>query len=373
MPALKNTPKFQNLDFCQLYFNKIYNGKPTVYLDQNILDKIVSYPSLVEDGYFLGYDYQVIYSNETLNEIERSGHSDKFLGVLKELKARRMRFEIDNEFERTGEVIIDPYISPYKIYDDYVNRDQVDKIASKMIENQMAFVFHMFTDKDSQNIAQYTECDNICFEEISEKIIESMKIMRNDIPEDIYILLLRAISDSYQKMTRQLNIYQNHMLKSMTENGIDINSSSGQNGIKRFEETMGISGKILNNIEAPNVLEKIYNLYKVHPDFKDIPICDFYLIPETQGSKELYRFEKVFNIYLMLNMIGYKRDKGFSKKYKRLISAQSDAQHLSYACYCNFVFSEDKSFIDKARAIFDFLNIGTEVVKMNFNISYDNS
>lgn len=70
MPALKNTPKFQNLDFCQLYFNKIYNGKPTLYLDQNILDKIVDYPMLIEDGRFAGYNCQVIYSNETFNEID---------------------------------------------------------------------------------------------------------------------------------------------------------------------------------------------------------------------------------------------------------------------------------------------------------------
>lgn len=369
MPHFGGIADYSAWNFKELSFNKIYHGKPTLYLDQNILDKIVEYPMLIEDGKFAEYNCQVIYSNETLNEIERSGEPNKFLQVLENLKSRRIRFEIDNKFERSGKVIIDPYISPYKIYDDYINRDQIDKIASKMIENQMAFVFHMFTDKDSQNISQYTKSDNISLEEISDYIIESMEVMRNDIPEDIYILLLKTISDSSQQMTEQLNIYQNYMLMSMAESGVDINSSYGQDGIKKVEEMTGISGKILNNIEAPNVLERIYDLYKNLSDFKNLSICDFYLIPEKQNSKQLYKFEKVFNIYLMLNVIGYKRDKGFSKKYKRLISANSDGQHLAYACYCNYFLSEDKAFTEKAKAIFEFLNIDTCVDRITFNIN----
>lgn len=373
MPTKEDKTDYRHLDFKKLNFYKVYSGKPTIYLDQNILDKIVSYPSLAEGGSFLGYEYQVIYSNETLNEIERSGQADKFLRVLEKLGARRISFEVDKNLKRNGKVVIDPYISPFETYDDYINRDQMDKIASKIVENQVAFVFHMITDKDSQNVSEYIKGDTTSFEEINEYIIESMELVRNEIPEDIYILLLKIIRDSFQKMTEQLAIFQNIMLMNMVESGIDIDSNNGQDGIKKIEETTGISGKVLNNIEAPNVLEKIYNLYKTHPDFSKLSIHEFYLISDNKDSHKLYKFEKVSNIYLMLNLIGYKRDKGFSKKYERLVSAQSDAQHLSYACYCSFFFSEDKSFVDKAKAIFNFLNINSEAVKVSFNVNYETS
>ena len=60
-----------------------YEGKPIVYLDQNILDVFTKY-GIGEIGRRLQVDYQVVYSDETLKEIKRSnGFEDTFLNVLK--------------------------------------------------------------------------------------------------------------------------------------------------------------------------------------------------------------------------------------------------------------------------------------------------
>ncbi|MCV3264890.1 hypothetical protein OGZ01_30145 [Vibrio harveyi] len=60
----------------------VYQGKQTVYLDQNILDLFVKH-GLGEFGLMLSREYQVIYSDESLKEIKRSvGYEDKFLNVL---------------------------------------------------------------------------------------------------------------------------------------------------------------------------------------------------------------------------------------------------------------------------------------------------
>ncbi|WP_201626125.1 hypothetical protein [Psychrobacter immobilis] len=261
MPALKNTPKFQNLDFCQLYFNKIYNGKSTVYLDQNILDKIVSYPSLVEGGSFLGYDYQVIYSNETLNEIERSGEPDKFLQVLENLKARRMIFEVDQNFKITGAVIINPYINPLIVYKEYLSRDFIDEIASKMIINNMEFIFSLFSNESSNSIVDYANESRENFNSLHEQTLEIFKSVEGEISEADYQFLEEIIKRDFKEQSSHLDAVQDSMLENMSNTGIDLNSNNGHNGIRKLEDVTKIDGKILNNIKSPKILEKIYEKY----------------------------------------------------------------------------------------------------------------
>ncbi|WP_235668939.1 hypothetical protein, partial [Pseudomonas amygdali] len=58
-----------------------YAGKTTVYIDQNVLDMAVKgdhsafFTSLIEH-------FQILYSDDTLREIKRSGQPDKFLTAL---------------------------------------------------------------------------------------------------------------------------------------------------------------------------------------------------------------------------------------------------------------------------------------------------
>lgn len=50
----------------------IYSGKPTVYLDQNVLDLFVKNgPDSFENQ--LKSKFQIVYSDETLKEIRRAG------------------------------------------------------------------------------------------------------------------------------------------------------------------------------------------------------------------------------------------------------------------------------------------------------------
>ena len=371
MPFFKGIAEYKSWDFSKLIFNKIYQGKPTLYLDQNILDKIVDYPILIEDDRFAGYNCQVIYSNETLNEIERSGKPDKFLKVLESIKARRMVFEVDKNFQITGAVIINPYINPFIVYKEYLSRDFVDEIASKIITNNMQFIFSLFSNETSNSISNYTNESRKSFDILHEKTLEVLESIKGDTLEVYYQILEESIRKNFEEQSIQFDVAQNSILDSMSNTGMDLETNSGHDGIRELEAVTGIDGKYLNNIKPPKVLEKIYQKYTNSSDTKHI--TDFYLLSDKIYGRNLYKFEKVMNVYMILNILGYKRDKGFHKKYRRLISSNSDGQHLSYACYCDFIFSEDKSFIDKARAIFDFLNIGTEVVKVNFNISYDNN
>lgn len=367
MPIYEVKTDYSYIDFSKLNFNKIYHGKPTLYLDQNILDKIVDYPMLIEDGLFAGYNCQVIYSNETLNEIKRSGEPDKFLQVLENLKARRMIFEVDQNFKTTGAVIINPYINPLIVYKEYLSRDFVDEIASKMIINNMQFIFSLFSNESSNSIVDYANESRENFNSLHEQTLEVFKSVEGEVSEADYQFLEEIIKGDFKEQSSHLDAVQNSMLENMSNTGIDLNSNNGHNGIRKLEDVTKIDGKILNNIKSPKILEKIYEKYTDSSDTSHI--SDFYLVSNKIYGRNLYKFEKVMNVYMILNILGYKRDKGFQKKYKRLVSANSDGQHLAYACYCNYFLSEDKAFTEKAKAIFEFLNIDTCVDRITFTIN----
>lgn len=261
MPHFEDIADYSKLNFKELNFNKIYHGKSTLYLDQNILDKIVEYPMLIEDGQFAGYNCQVIYSNETLNEIERSGEPDNFLQVLENLKARRMIFEVDQNFKITGAAIINPYINPLIVYKEYLSRDFIDEIANKMITNNMQFIFSLFSSQSSNSIVDYADESRKNLNSLHEQTLEVFKSVEDEISEADYQFLEEVIEGSFKEQSSHFDAVQNSMLENMSNTGIDLKSNNGHNGIRELEEVTKIDGKILNNIKSPKILEKIYEKY----------------------------------------------------------------------------------------------------------------
>jgi len=65
----------------------------------------------------------------------------------------------------------------------------------------------------------------------------------------------------------------------------------------------------------------------------------------------------------MLNFLGFKADKGLSK-VADLPGILSDGAHTAIASYCDAVVSRDKRFCAKAKAIYSFKNINTEVIQL---------
>lgn len=68
-----------------------------IYLDHNILDEISKNRMELEAP----DDTVWVYSDESFNEIKRANDM-RFLDVLKNLKARKLELELDNQFRLTG-------------------------------------------------------------------------------------------------------------------------------------------------------------------------------------------------------------------------------------------------------------------------------
>ncbi len=85
-----------------------------------------------------------------------------------------------------------------------------------------------------------------------------------------------------------------------------------------------------------------------------------------QETEEVSQFDQIISPHLILNMLGYKSDKGLSKKDK-LSNIMSDGRHLGYASFCNFFMSADRKLCAKAKAIFTNKNHGTKILEIIFN------
>ncbi|GFZ74378.1 Uncharacterized protein ALO70_02172 [Pseudomonas amygdali pv. eriobotryae] len=100
-----------------------YTGRATVYIDQNVLDMAVKGH---DPAFFRSITdkLQIIYSDETLREIKRSGQPEKFLEALDALNSMHFRHQFNDRFEPTGEMILHDLSSSHA-YTNYLQAEPV--------------------------------------------------------------------------------------------------------------------------------------------------------------------------------------------------------------------------------------------------------
>lgn len=324
-----------------------YEGKPTVYLDQNILDFFTKY-GLGAFGQVLINDYQVVYSDETLKEIRRSkGFEETFLNVLKDLKARHLKLIVEQpNFTITDKASIserDPYVA-YKEYCDNSD-DGVD------IEHAMQqWLFKFSGGRKGDSIADIHNEQISAFSDLMDSIMNDA----DELPAEIQCQLTKYTQEMASQYRASLEKTESMMLE-------NIEDDKNWDGIKDFRSKIGIGPKQLNNIEPPNVLVKIWDEFKTLPTYQEtLDIEDFFRLKENPINPEqpYYKHQKVTGIYNMLNTFGYHPDSKVHKE-KRFIAAVSDNSHASIASFCQILLSNDANFIKKVNAAYEYLKIPT--------------
>jgi hypothetical protein len=133
---------------------------------------------------------------------------------------------------------------------------------------------------------------------------------------------------------------------------------------------MGIGPKELNNIEPPNVLMKIWDIFKTLPPYDKCAsdIEDFFGLKENLifPGQPYYNHQKITGIYNMLNTLGYYPDSKVHKE-RRFVAAVSDTGHASIASFCQLLISNDESFIKKTRAAYEYLGVPTKALHVIIN------
>ncbi|EHA1127665.1 hypothetical protein ACTQ8I_004284 [Vibrio vulnificus] len=334
----------------------IYKGKPTAYLDQNVLDIFVKY-GMSEFAVNLRDSFQVIYSDETLKEIKRSGdQADKFLDVLNNLNAFHLKHVLTRNFEPTDNVTITKR-DAFEAYQEYCEQEP---IYQQLQESLVQSNFKSFGGRKGDSFDQIAQEQNEVFSELMSTIREQARLLEKSHPE------LARVMDSYAEVAQvKMEVALKESTSLMKQN---VKNELDWSGVKEFRSFVNIGPKELNNISAPNVLEKIWEQFKDKEPYcgLDWTLEDFFLIKKSliYPDKPYFKYQKVTAIYNHLNFIGFHPD---SKTYKerRFVAAMSDLGHASIASFAHALFSRDESFIIKTRAAYEYLGITTQVFLVN--------
>jgi hypothetical protein len=327
-----------------------YAGKATAYIDQNVLDMAVDGH---DPAFFTSISerFQIIYSDETLREIKRSGQPDKFLEALDTLKAMHFRYQLTPSFEPTGDMILHeiPSMQSYRNY-----------LQVAPVYDTIQAAAHQTT------LKLYGGRSDSTFTDIASEQVDAfdglIRSLSAPLAELDHTHPLRAPVEQYLK-TLQFQ-YEQISAVAAAEMAKHINDSNGQSGVNSYRSTVGVGPKQLNNIKPPQVIEKIWKAHQQLDGYRDLgySIEDFLGISANPiYNREMHVHEQVTAIYNLLNVIGYKVDSGMNKE-SRHIAAISDAAHAAIGSRAHILLSADKVFVDKVRAIYEFLGVETQIL-----------
>lgn len=331
-----------------------YAGKPTVYLDQNILSLLVKF-GLSEFSNSLTEKFQVVYSDETLEEIKRSkGNEAKYLAVLKELNAAYLKLVIKQPgFEITNDATL-TLCDPFDAYEQYCeNTADYEYIQHSMQQWLLKFS----GGRKGDSIADIHAEQIKAFEMLTALMMKDVDAL----PHELQELLTEHTENELERFKTTLKELEKQFAES-------ISDDKTWNGINDFRDHTKIGPKQLNNIKPPNVLKQIWGLYEEIEDYSGMDIDDFFRLKTNPiyPEKPYFNHQKVTGIYNMLNTLGYYPDSKVLQE-RRFVASMSDTSHASIGSFCNAVISNDKNFIQKARAAYEHLGVPTEAIYVMVN------
>jgi hypothetical protein len=340
------------------YSTPRYQGKPTAYLDHNILDLLVKTPSLKFKAE-LKEKFQIIYSDENLKEIKRTGDKGfNYLKLLEEFEAMYLKLILTSEFKVTGDATITE-LSPFVAFDKYCeNIGPVYESIEQSISQSLLKFYGGRSDADFDDInnGQIDAFDNLMShrQDLGNEISET----ESGFPE------IGAKISAYTKEIKGKNDIA--LAQSANELRKHIDDENNYSGVKNSRSYTGIGPIQLNDIEHHNVIEQIWEAHSELDGNKDHDsyIGHFYgdsLSPLY--NREMFFFENVTSTYNVLNVVGYHPDFKM-KKERRFTAAMSDAGHAYMGSFADYVFSRDLAFVRKTRACYEFLNTKAQVVEV---------
>lgn len=342
-----------------------YAGKPLAYFDQNILDLFVKKIHHGHDIYILlKENYQIVYSDTTLGEIYKAYYNSKdpkdyqkYIDILDNLDAYHMRIACNYKFEFLDKCVIST-VPVSEWFKRYVENKKEWQFLDSYIFNQILLNYQKDKNIEKvENEALKAFQDNLNIIEKANKELQSF-------PE-----LAEQSQAMLQEIYNQKNTYEKN-LKFMLSKIIEHAENEKMTEI--FRKEMSIFPKQLNNIEKPNVVEKIWSLYREKDDYKNFDIEDFWSISfcEKAKGRKLYNYEKVNILYNMMNFIGFNQDTELDNK-NGIQRAMCDFSHAQIASFCNFFFTNDKKLKKKTEAIYEYLDIPTKLININIERKED--
>lgn len=147
-----------------------------------------------------------------------------------------------------------------------------------------------------------------------------------------------------------------------------LNEEEGYKELRKAAQKVGVNSSHFNENKNP---------YDVIKDaYKKIGVENFNIDELVNSSNVAPKwFNEITNEYIILDMHGYKSDKVKvnTKEKKTFKNTTEDAFHTAFASKCEFYITNDERNLNKARAVYEKLEINTTVLNTNeFVAYYDN-
>jgi hypothetical protein len=330
---------------------------PWVYLDHNILNVLVRE---MENDFkiFLKTNYQIVYSEETLKEIERSkGYENNFIDVLEYLDAIYIELQLTDKFRITDKINWFK-VSPREVIK--FKKENNDNSSSGILKSMHQMALKMAGGLKGESFDAIIDKQEPPFSKLMETIIIAGKNLNSEEIKFDFVALVEAFKQQFHETNEGLK-------KALQDN---IPDPINFRGPKEFREKIQIGPRVLNNIKPPNVIKQIWEEISKSPEIASagITLNRFLSISKNpiHPGEELTIYEKVICIYSVLNSIGYYPDSDMEKE-RRFVSSTSDSTHAAMGIFCKATITMDERFAMKVQAIYEFLGIGNQVLYIDPN------
>jgi len=319
------------------------------YLDHNVLDLMTKDdPDKIKE-LLSGYNFTPVYSDETLREIHRSiGYEHTFLDLLDEIKATYIEPILDHNFRQTGRARL--HFSPSKThYESFLER-QLECASGDFGISEMLMKFYGGRERNS-------------FKEIFQQGAVDLQKYLEDTLNGIEDMSLSEIIDM-QDIKKLIENLPDIMMHQSSKIAAELDKRE-ISPVSEFEQATGLGPKVLNNVEPPNVVEKIWQMLSDAQGFPGDDMEMFFGVKprgfETDANRERTTQEKVNAIYHQLNFLGYYRDSKMQKE-KRFRASFSDMTHAGVASFCHLFLCRDEDLVMKAAAAYEYLGVQTKIL-----------
>ena len=308
-------------------------SKYRVYIDQSVVG---DFHEFISDWSRLqqSQDIEWVYSNTHFEEIRRSVNPLIFLAVFENLKAQYIEVVLDDKFKMTGEARIHPHSSPYQQYERYLTTMGEVPLDEKLFHPMLARL------NGADNFEQLTLLPEK-FQSQLEGILAPAGLWDDQVAENIscHAKELAQFVDEKLAETRSLETLRKLI-------GTD-------------------KGKIGNLKTTDNPVQEIWKI--ISAKFNGISADQFFGFdpPHKPGYDSWPLYLGIIGCYQMLNSLGYRADKKISCEEK-VPNTLSDSAHVAHAAFCDVLMSGDSRLCDKARAIYRYKDIKTQVLHTKF-------
>lgn len=322
-----------------------------VYLDHNILDSMLKGDVYQIKKILVAKDVVPIYSEETIKEIKRSvGYEKQFLSLLDEIKAQYLEPILENNL-LTGDAQIHCK-SAFDIYKFHLEN------ADSLPEYGYGFTGMLQKMHGGRN--------NESFEEIFKKGMDEYNLLIEDAIKELDDIDELSVKEK-QQVKAELSNCPNVLREQFKTIAKSIDQYQGPLR-HAFESSTKIGPKILNNIAAPNILDKIFKLIGENMPkavSEKLEIDTFFGIKpqpyDANPDRERTTAEKINGIYHQLNFLGFHRDSKMHRE-RGFVRSNSDMTHAGLASFCHYLFCRDLGMIQKTSIAYDYLKVKTKIV-----------